>query len=347
MKMPRLNTFVIATIILWALGYILWLTNYLFEPLPYQLDHSLRGIAVFTLGLLMSLGIRRVLDRLQTRRVDTKILAAVIAAAVIFGTTVLAFFDVFVIRVIAPRWGPPTWTNVLEQIPMAWMFIAWMLLYFALVADATRRDREIQLERATTAAIDAQHRVLVQQINPHFLFNALNTVYALVVQGDDARARLCLLALSAFLRGSIDPKAPREVPLSTELASVRHYLDIELIRFCDRLRLEESIPSELSERIVPALILQPLVENCIKHGLSGHAGTMTIWVSAALEQNLLVLSVENDGHCCASEHGVPVAGVGLTNVRERLHLLYGDAANLTAHARPGGGFIARVHLPAS
>ncbi len=343
MNMPRFNTLVLATLILWVLGYAIWLTNFVFEPLPFQIDHSLRGISVFTLGAMLSLGMGRVLGMMQGR-VGSRILTVVVVVAVIAATAVVAFFHELVMHVIVPRWGGPTWTSVLEQIPMVWMFGAWMLLYFALTADAARRDREVRLAQATTAAIDAQHRLLVQQINPHFLFNALNTVYALVLEGDNARAQRCLLALSAFMRDSIDRNAPRTVPLSRELASVRHFLEIELIRFGERLHYDESVPSGLLDYNVPALILQPLVENCIKHALSGHAGDMTIWLSASLEQNELVLSVENDGRS-PPEQDVPVSGVGLNNVRERLHLLYGDAARLTAHARPSGGFVARVHLP--
>lgn len=343
--MPRFSTLFLATIILWALGYAIWLFNFVFEPLPFQLDHSLRGIPVFALGATLSLGIGRMLDGLQGR-VSSRILTTAVIATVVAATGVLVFFDILVMRVIVPLWGGPTWRNILQQIPFAWMFVAWMLLYFALAADAARRDREVRLAQANTAAIDAQHRLLVQQINPHFLFNALNTVYALVLEGDDARARGCLLALSAFMRDSIDRNAPRKVPLSRELQSISHYLEIERIRFGERLHLRELVPSELLDRNVPALILQPLVENCIKHGLNGHVAPMTILLSASLEQGLLVLGVEDDGRSPPNQD-TPVSGVGLNNVRERLQLLYGDSARLIAHARPGGGFIARVHLPAS
>jgi signal transduction histidine kinase len=343
--MPRFSTLFLATVILWAVGYAVWLTNFVFEPLPYQVDHSLRGITIFALGALLSVGIGRMLNRIQSRA-SPRILTIVVIAAMIAATAVLASFDILVMRVIAPRWGPPTWTIALQQIPFVWVFIAWVLLYFALTADAARRDREVRLAQANTAAIDAQHRVLVQQINPHFLFNALNTVYALVLEGDDARAGRCLLALSAFMRESIDRSAPRKVPLSRERELILHYLEIERIRFGERLHLDESVPSELLDRNVPALILQPLVENCVKHGLNGHARPMTIWLSAALEQNELVLNVEDDGQS-PPECDAPASGVGLDNVRKRLHLLYGDSARLIAHARRGGGFIARVHLPAS
>lgn len=345
MNMPRFSTLVLATITLWALSYAFWLTNFVFEPLPFQLDHSLRGIPVFALSAVLSLGIGRVLGRIQGRA-GAGTVTAVVVAAVIVATVVVAFFHALVMRVIVPRWGGPTWGDVLEQIPMGWAFVAWVLLYFALVADAERRDREVRLAQATTAALDARHRLLLQQINPHFLFNALNTVYALVLDGDDARARRCLLALSSFMRASIDRNAPRIVPLSGELASVRHFLEIELIRYGERLHLIESVLPELLDRRVPALILQPLVENCIKHGLDGRADPMTIWLSASLEQNELVLSVEDDGRS-PPEQDVPMSGVGLNNVRERLHLLYGDLACLIVHARPGGGFIAHIHLPAS
>ena len=345
MNMPRFSTLLLATIALWTLSYAFWLTNYVFEPWPYQFDHSLRGILVFALSAVLSLGIGRILDGIRGRA-GTKVLVTVVVAAIVVATVVTAFFHMLVIYVIVPHWGAPTWTAVLEQIPMGWAFVAWVLLYFALVADAERRDREIRLAQAITTAVEARHRLLVQQINPHFLFNALNTVYALVVDGDDTRARRCLLALSAFFRGSLDRDAPRSVPLSNELASIRHYLEIELIRFGDRLRFDESVPPGLLDRSMPALILQPLVENCIKHGLSGHAEPMTIWLSASLEHDLLVLSVEDDGHS-SPQNDAPPSGVGLNNVRERLHLLYGDAAQLITHARPGGGFIARVQLPAS
>jgi hypothetical protein len=343
MSIPRISTLGLATIILWVLGYAMWLPNFVFEPLPFQLDHSLRGVAVFTLGAMLSFAIGRMLNGLQDRA-DARILTGVVAVSVIVATSILALFHVLVMQIIAPRWGGPTWTNFLEQIPMAWIFVAWMLLYFALLSDSKRRDREIRLAQAVTTAIDAQHRLLVQQINPHFLFNALNTVYALVVDGDDMRARRCLLALSAFLRRSIDPDAPREVTLSDELASIRHYLEIELTRFGERLHLDESIPPGLLDRSVPALILQPLVENCIKHGLTGHVGPMTIWLSASVEQEELVLSVEDDGRS-PPQDGAWSFGVGLNNVRQRLQLLHGNAARLTAYARPCGGFVSRVHLP--
>lgn len=342
-NMSRFSALLLATIALWTLSYAFWLTNYVFEPMPFQLDHSLRGILVFALGAALSLVIGRVLDGIRGRA-DARIVAAVVVAAVIVATVATALFHMLVIYVIVPHWGAPTWTDVLEQIPMGWAFVAWMLLYFAFVADAERRDREIRLAQATAAAIDAQHRLLVQQINPHFLFNALNTVYALVLEGDDARAQRCLLALSAFMRTSIDRDAPRVVPLSSEFASIRHYLEIELTRFGKRLHLEESIPSNLLDCSVPALILQPLVENCIKHGLAGHAGPMTIWLSASLERNELVLRVEDDGRS-PPQKGATSSGIGLSNVRERLHLLYGDAARLISNIRPGGGFVASVHLP--
>ena len=347
MNMPRFNTLLLATIVLWALGYALWATNYVLDPPPFVLDHTLRGAPVFMFGAMLCLVVGRMLGEMQNLCARIGYLTVVAVVAVIVATVLLALFDELVMHVIAPRWGGPTWKNVLEQMPMmSWLFGAWALLYFALASDTARRDRDVRLAQATAAAVDARHRLLVQQINPHFLFNALNTVYALVLDGDDARAQRCLLALSAFMRDSIDRDTPRKVPLSKELVSIRHYLEIELIRFGERLHFDESVPSGLLDRNVPALILQPLVENCIKHGLKGHAGSMTIWLSASLEEGDLMLSVEDDGRPPLQTVTERTQGVGLGNVRERLHLLYGDAARLDMQTRAGGGFIVRVRLPA-
>lgn len=345
MNMPRSKTLLLATLILWGLGYALWVTNYLLDPPPFVLDHSLRGLAVFGFGAVLCLAVSRMLATQQNLCARKPYLIVVAVVAVVVTTGLIALFHELVMHVIAPRWGGASWKNVLEQMPMmSWLFGAWALLYFALATDSARRDGEVKLAQATTATLDARHRLLVQQINPHFLFNALNTVYALVLEGDEVRAKRCLLALSAFMRGSIDRNAPCEVSLSQELASIRHYLEIELIRFGERLHFEESVPPATLECRVPSLILQPLVENCIKHGLNGHAGSMTIRLSAALEQEQLMLSVEDDGRS-PPDSDVLVSGVGLNNVRERLHLLYGDSARLTAEARRSGGFVARVYLP--
>jgi hypothetical protein len=339
----RPRTLLLAAAALWAVAFVAWTADALVEPVPFAVERALRRLPLCVGGVLLCLALARLLQRVRGRgawRVGAWTVAGVVVASVIY-----ALANELVMYVIRPRWGPAGWIHIPDVAMLVlWVFVAWVALYFALDADAERRDRELRLAQATAAAVDAQHRLLLRQINPHFLFNALNTVYALVLDNDHARARRSLLALSAFLRSAIDGDPPVQVPLAKELESLRHYLDIELVRFGDRLGLDEAIPEALRESPVPHLILQPLVENCIKHGLAGSAETMTIRLSATTTHAGWMLVVEDDGRAAASA-SAPSAGIGLANVARRLQLLYGDRAWLDAHARPEGGFVARIHLP--
>lgn len=333
----------LATVILWTVAYAAWTAGWMLDPMSYALERALRRIPLCVLGVVLCFGIGRMLAGMRDAPIRRQVIAAV--SAVVTATIVYAFVNELVFYVIVPRWGGPAWMHI-PSVMMSdfWVFAAWVLLYFALSADAVRRDREVRLVQTTATAIDAQHKLLLQQINPHFLFNALNTIYALVLEGDNAGARRSVLALSAFLRRAIGGDRPTRVRLADELESVRHYLDIELVRFGDRLRFQAAIPDALLAREVPYLILQPLVENCVKHGLAHSTEEMTIRLSATVDDKGWMLTVEDDGLGVDGDDAL-VHGVGLDNVVQRLRLLYGKDARLEAGARAGGGFIARLHLP--
>jgi two-component system LytT family sensor kinase len=342
MASDRQRTLLLATAALWVVAFVAWTADALVEPMPFALERALRRLPLCLFGGLLCMALARVLDGLRDR--DGWRLGAGAVLGVIVCSVFYAFANETVMYLIAPRWGSPQWVHVPDVAMLVlWVFTAWTLLYFALDADAQRRDREVRLAQASAAAVDAQHRLLLRQINPHFLFNALNTIYALVLDDDNAGARRSLLALSAFLRDAIDDHAPTQVPLSRELESVHHYLEIELARFGDRLQLRESIPESLLDRNVPYLILQPLVENCVKHGLAGAVDSVTIRLRAATTSDGWMIEVEDDGH---GGDGVatPQFGIGLGNVARRLQLLHGAAAELQAHAGPDGGFIARIRF---
>jgi two-component sensor histidine kinase len=340
----RPHTLLLATLALWTMAFVAWTADALVEPVPFAMERALRRLPLCVLGALLCLALGRWLLRASGRgawRVGLGAAAGVIAASILY-----ALANELLLYVIAPHWGPAHWVHIPDVAMLVlWVFTAWTLLYFALAADAQRRDRELRLVQTSAAAIDAQHRLLLQQINPHFLFNALNTVYALVLDRENARAQRSLLALSAFLRSAIEHDRPQQVSLATELESLHHYLAIELERFGDRLQLEEAIPPQLLDRQLPHLILQPLVENCIKHGLADTRHRMTIRLSAAPTDEGWMLSVEDDGRGSV-EAGAPVFGVGLGNVAQRLALLHGTAGRLVARGRPDGGFVASIHLGA-
>lgn len=343
MNMPRFGTLLLATIALWALGYVFWLTNYVFEPLRFQLDHSLRGALVFALGAVLSLGIGRVLDGMQGRA-DAKILAVVVVVAVTAATVVVGFFHMLVMYVIVPRWGAPMWTNVLEQIPMGWAFVAWALLYFALVADAARRDREVRLAQATAAAIDAQHRLLVQQINPHFLFNTLNTISSFVTSHPE-QARDLIGELAALLRDSIRETDSEFCPLGRECELAGKYLRIIGMRFGERFKPSMEVPESSTTRLVPRGLLLTLIENAVTHGASALAGDCSVIVRCAIRDEFLIVEVQNRYDRWVSSPSSHRGGLAALDAR--LRALYGDAYRFDYGGDDAGIWRVRIALPAA
>lgn len=343
MNMPRFSTLLLATIILWALGYALWVTNFLADQPPFALDHALRGIPVFGFGVLICLAIGRALAWMHDRcGTEVQVVAAIVT--VIAATFLLALFYELVMHVVVPRWGGPTWSNVLEQMPMmSWLFITWVLLYFALITDATRRDREVRLVQANAAAIDAQHRLLVQQINPHFLFNTLNTISSFVTSRPE-EARGLIAELAALLRDSIREADSEYCPLGHECELAGRYLRIIRVRFGERFKLDVDVPESLKTQPVPRGLLLTLIENAVTHGVSTVAGDCTLSVYCGLRDRFLIVEVRNRydprptlpwGH-----RG------GLAALGARLRMLYGDVSRLE-YGRDGAGiWCVRVALPA-
>ncbi|HEY3366418.1 MAG TPA: LytS/YhcK type 5TM receptor domain-containing protein [Symbiobacteriaceae bacterium] len=192
----------------------------------------------------------------------------------------------------------------------------------------------------------AELRALHAQMNPHFLFNALNTIAA-VCRRDPDKARDLLVLLSQYLRASLQA-GDGLIALGRELEFVEAYLTIEKVRYGDRLQVETDVPAELLGLRVPILSLQPLVENSVRHGLMPRAAGGTVRIRAQREGSHLVLRVEDDGvGIRAGGQGEPGGnGVGLKNVRERLRHLYGTDGQLSLSSRPAGGTVAELRLPA-
>lgn len=233
-------------------------------------------------------------------------------------------------------------------------YYANVIVYFALVvADGTfawaqrRHAREAELERGLT---QAQLDALRQQLQPHFLFNALNAVSTLV--GDDPPAAQRMIArLADLLRHALDPRNAAEVPLARELELAGAYLAIEHVRFGDRLTLSLDIASAARHALVPGLVLQPLLENAVRHGLACRPGPGTIEIAARVEGATLRLRIADRG---VERPASPAAsspldadgghGIGLANVRARLRHLYGEAQRLDV-AFSAEGTTVDVRLP--
>jgi len=205
------------------------------------------------------------------------------------------------------------------------------------------RERDAQLARLSDQLTGARLAALQAQLNPHFLFNSLNTVNVLVRDGDNASASRVIEQLSDVLRTSLNRSRNSEVSLDDELELVRQYLAVEQARFSDRLRPRIDVPENLLSAAVPSFALQHLVENAIRHGIARRSDAGVIVVAARREGGVVELSVTDDG---PGPTGVPATtGHGLENTRERLRTLYGDAASLELIALPEHGATARMRIP--
>jgi two-component system LytT family sensor kinase len=229
------------------------------------------------------------------------------------------------------------------------MQVIWLTGVFAAVhafdALEAARQRELRDAQLEGSLARAQLRNLRLQLQPHFLFNALNTISATMYE-DPTAADEMLGALAELLRSSLRTSHSDEVPLEEELAVLDRYLAIMRARFGDRLEVSIALDPAAAGALVPSLILQPLVENAIRHGNAERAGRGAIAVRARREGERLVLEVEDDGPGDARHDGHRTeSGVGLAATAERLHLLYGDEQTFSAGDGGGGGFLARAVLP--
>jgi len=208
---------------------------------------------------------------------------------------------------------------------------------------------EMKLEEQERLLLQARMTALQNQINPHFLFNTLNSISSLV-RFDPDMAREMILKLATILRRFLH-SSDSFVPLQEEVEFIDNYLDIEVVRFGrDKLRVVKDLDPASLGAMVPSMILQPLVENCIKHGLSPKVEGGSITLRSRLIESGLVVEVEDDGVGMGStqlvaQEGVGGAGIGMANVAERLKVLYGDAAKMVIDGREGGGTLIRLRLP--
>lgn len=206
------------------------------------------------------------------------------------------------------------------------------------------REREVQLARLSEQLAGARFAALQAQVNPHFLFNTLNTIAVLVRDNDRQGAVRIVEHLSELLRRTLSRHRANQVSLGEELELVRQYVAIEQARFSDRLRPEFQIAESLLAALVPSFALQHLVENAIRHGIARAPDAGSLIIAARREGNALEITVTDDGAGIDPEAPV-AAGHGIDNTRERLRALYGDDASLEIVRRAEGGTIATLRVP--
>ena len=213
-----------------------------------------------------------------------------------------------------------------------YVVLAWVGLYLGIKYYRQLQDETQRALAARTMAHQAQLKMLRYQLNPHFLFNTLNAISTLVLDRDNATANRMVQGLSSFLRHSLDNDPMQRVTLRSELDALTLYLDIEKIRFAERLRIETDIDEDCWRALLPSLLMQPLVENAIKYAVAKQVAGGLLRIEAQRDGQQLVLRVIDDGPGCTSLEGnqlPPGKGVGLRNTRERLNVLYGDESSFS------------------
>src|SRR6202162_5994042 len=268
----------------------------------------------------------------------------------LFTCAALAVGKLELAKAVPPRWlfdfRPENWGYDLLVVLSSVMCVAMAIKIW----NNTRI--EMNLEANQQLLLKARMDALTSQINPHFLFNTLNTVSSLI-RFDPDMARGVVLKLSNILRRLLR-KHETFVPLREELEFIDDYLDIEVARFGrDKLKVVKELDATSLEVVVPAMLIQPIVENSIKHGLAPKISGGTIYLRSRIADSMLVIEVEDDGVGIVepgsevSEWDVPQhgTGIGMANVRERLNVLYSDAARVEVESRTGAGTVVRILLP--
>jgi signal transduction histidine kinase len=232
---------------------------------------------------------------------------------------------------------------------LSWYFIfaAWAAFYVAMSQAKQLRAADRHAAMLAREAQEAQLRALRYQINPHFLFNTLNSLSSLILSQKTDVAERMLMNLSTFFRATLSADPTADVSLEEEIKLQRLYLDIEQIRFPDRLTVVVEVPDALQSARVPVLILQPVVENAVKYGVARSRRHVTVRISAYEEAGRLHIKVKDDGEVPAeqAEPGESSTGVGLKNVCDRLTARYGTRAGCMHGPDPDGGFTVHLYMP--
>jgi signal transduction histidine kinase len=277
---------------------------------------------------------------------------AVLGTATLITCYVIAFFWQWLKNVLYYDWVKNDWQpeHLMDYVGGVmgsfYIMLCWSGLYFGIKYYQQLQEQTEQTLKAVAAAHQAQLKMLRYQLNPHFLFNTLNAISTLILDGSNKTANQAVTRLSDFLRYTLDNDPMRRVTLGSELDALDLYLEIEKVRFGDRLIIEKAIDDRAANALVPSLILQPLIENAIKYAISPMEEGGTLRISARVQQGTLILQLSDTGPGLGNgDNGQKSCGVGLKNTRERLLQLYGDAQAFTLAPNEPTGLTITINIP--
>ena len=357
-KLPDLGIALKSILAFWLLYMALITIRAVIADFPdFWQMFARRGAAALVgsaLTFLVYLGMRPV----ASKGLNAK--AAVAALLSIPGSILFSAFNIWIFYVYAPLETARNdasmkdmtdlgtfWKYAVEG-SLSWYFIfaAWAAVYVAMSYANQLRLADRHAAMLSREAQEAQLRALRYQINPHFLFNTLNSLSSLILSQKTDVAERMLMNLSTFFRATLSADPTADVPLEEEIKLQRLYLDIEQIRFPERLAVEVDVPDALQSARVPVLILQPIVENAVKYGVAKSRKPVTVRIRAYEEAGRLHIKVKDDGELPAQDpEASGGTGVGLKNVCDRLIARYGARAGCLAGADPDGGYTVHLFMP--
>jgi two-component system, LytTR family, sensor histidine kinase AlgZ len=299
-------------------------------------------------GLTLTHLLRRRITRARwTEHPLRALLPRVLASSVALGAllTLLALLMAVGVLHAFPARETSAATTLVYVFNFSVVMLVWQLLYFAEHSFARSRRAELQRLQLESASREAELRALKAQLNPHFLFNCLNSIRALIAE-DPVRAQHVVTLLSGLMRYSLSAASAATVPLARELEVVRDYLELEGVRLEERLRVRIDVPDDCLTVSVPGMLVQSLVENAIKHGVARLKAGGIVEVTARLEDGILNLTVSNSAGLASSPLPTAGTGVGLSNASERLRLLFGRDASLELDCTRPELTETRVRIPA-
>jgi len=274
------------------------------------------------------------------------LMLSAVGAPIWFEPQVLLTWIAASLRPSLVRWVPSfTFIPLDTWLFEAFVLLTWSLLYFGVNGWISLQLERRRATRAEALAQSARLQALQSQLEPHFLFNTLNGISSLVVEGRTEAATTMIALLSEFLRLALQTVDTPQITVTEEMSFVRHYLDIQKIRFGERLKFSIDVAAETCEALVPTLLLQPLVENALRHGILARAdgGSVSIVVSA--HDGMLRLRVEDDGLGLRRSNTATSSGLGLSNTATRLSELYGHRATFTVGKGSHGGVAVDIGIP--
>lgn len=348
----------------WQAGFWLFLSIVSFVTLTLWYNHFTLANIVHTilqgiLGLLFSILLYRLFDKIWDKSVLYRL---ILGMCVVF---ILAFvWTIF--RMQALAWLTPAdqvwgefggWYFASIFIFLCWAGLFHGIRYYELLqsehdimldAEAATRKEHIKRIEAQSVARDAKLKMLRYQLNPHFLCNTLNAINSLIEIKEPEKAQTMTVQLSQFLRHSLDNDPDTKITLKEEIAALNLYLEIEKTRFSDRLELDFMLDEKAKKALVPSLILQPIIENSMKHAISKNEKGGVISLQAEINKGRLIIQIIDTGPTTSEKRSLKserYTGVGLANIEQRLTVLYENDYQLSAMRQSDGGRCTCINIP--